>query len=122
MVDLFDTEVFKKLPQLDRIEYTLGLDKIKEKYSGGYCRGMINYILLLLGFFILVLITGYSAFGIDFVIRIFTNRPLIFMMKVLPIFLAILILIDIFIIVRGSLARREFNERYFKIEVKKNRI
>ena len=117
MKDFIGTDVFKKLNQLDRIEYMLGLKNIRKKYEAGYFLAVLNSFFVILGFLLLLGVTGYSAFGIDFLTSI--NVIIMSVIKIAGVLMGILLIIDILVMIKGNIESTKFNKEFFKIEVKK---
>jgi len=117
MKDLIEIDVFKKLNQLDRIEYMLGIKRIEEKYETGQAASMINVICYCGLFSVLFLMLIYSTFGVDLMIKV--TESLIVVFKILFFFLTIAIIFDFVMLFKRITLKSKLNKEFFKIEVKK---
>ena len=110
-------EDFKKLKQLDRIEYILRYNRIGEKNQANCVFHAFIFFLFFLSFMILITITGYSAFGETFSNRFLQSLGLA--IKIFYIWFLLAIILDVVAILNNYKAKKQLFNEYFKIETKK---
>lgn len=107
---------FKKLKQLDRIEYLLHLKRIEEKNDNHFFSSFLHIFFLILGFLLLVFLGVSNLIGIDKAVPLLNSIIKITRIGVWVIFFALIL--DIIFWLRGKIWKKELREEYFKIETK----
>ena len=108
---------FKKLKQLDRIEYMLRYNRINEKYKFGFFFSLLNHIILITFLVFIIIITSYAAFGESVAITLIER--LIWPYRLAGIFLAISILVDFYNVVANKSYKKQLYKEFFEVKTKK---
>jgi hypothetical protein len=101
-------EDFKKLDQLDRIEFLLRLKRIEDKAEISFVSPI--YMAVFMGWFILLFTLSYTVLGINFIIRI---MPMFRLAVYFFVLLWILEAVINFVIIFKARQRKEELERDF---------
>lgn len=109
-------EDFKKLKQLDRIEYLLRLKRIEEKNKAGCLLFVFHLIAIICGILILVSILVFMVGGKEALCNFAKAFPLI--SCGLSFFFVLSLFTDLYNILRFNKERKELESEFFKQEVK----
>ena len=107
---------FKKLKQLDRIEYLLTKKHIEESNNYNIFSSFAYMFFFILGFMLLVFLGTANIVGIEKAIPIFNVMVLVSKIGVYMIVIAFFI--DIIFWLRESIWKKQLREEYFKTETK----
>lgn len=108
---------FKKLKQLDRIEYILRLNRIEKKNPFNVMWSIIIAFSFVLGFLFLVFLGMSNLVGIEKAVPILISMNNIIKIMMIPLLLLGL-LIDMIFLLRKKIWEKDLEKEFFKAEVK----
>ena len=109
-------ENFQKLKQLDRIEFRQRHSYLRDKYRGSLFFIFLTILCIILGFVLLIAISGYAAVGLDFCILMLNFFNIIFRIGGTIVIFGIVIDFLKRLIYLKKL--KELEGEYFKTEIK----
>ncbi len=107
---------FKKLKQLDRIEYLLTFKRIEEQNNYGVFVHFAYPFFIVLGFLLLVFLGMVNITGLEKAIPFF--NMMIIVSKIGMYVILVAVVVDIIFLIRESIWKKQLREEYFKTEVK----